>query len=76
MEIVGIFINKYDYGANTKHGFPVFSTIIEANNVKRFGDEQIIELTDEDKAEIRRLSKLPDIASKVFNSIAPSIYGH
>jgi len=32
-----------------KHGFPVFTTIIEANNVRRFGDEQIIELTDEDK---------------------------
>ena len=49
VEITGIFINKFDYGANVKHGFPVFSTIIEANNVKRFGDENVIELTDEDK---------------------------
>ena len=49
VEITGIFINKLDYGANIKHGFPVFNTIIEANNVKRFGDEQVVELTDEDK---------------------------
>ena len=49
VEITGIFMNKFDYGANVKHGFPVFSTVIEANNVKRFGDEQIVELTDEDK---------------------------
>ena len=39
VEITGIFINRFEYGANVKHGFPVFNTIIEANNVKRFGDE-------------------------------------
>lgn len=39
VEIVGIFINKFDYSANSKHGFPVFNTIVEANNIKRFGDE-------------------------------------
>ena len=76
VEITGIFINRFDYNANVKHGFPVFQTSIEANNVKRFGDEQIIELTDEDKAEIRALAKQPDISKKIFNSIAPSIYGH
>ena len=57
MEITGIFINRLDYNANIKHGFPVFTTIIEANNIKRFGDEEVIELTDEDKATIRKLSK-------------------
>ena len=62
VEITGIFINRFDYGANVKHGFPVFSTIIEANNVKRFGDENIVELTDEDKQHIRKLAKLPNIA--------------
>lgn len=39
VEITGIFINQFDYFANVKHGFPVFKTIIEANYVKRFGDE-------------------------------------
>ena len=76
VEITGIFINKFDYGANVKHGFPVFQTVIEANNVRRFGDEDIIEITDEDKEEIRRLSKQPNIDKLIFNSIAPSIYGH
>ena len=49
VEVTGIFINRLDYNANVKHGFPVFTTIIEANNIKRFGDEDVIELTDEDK---------------------------
>lgn len=49
VEITGIFINKIDYNANVKHGFPVFNTMIEANNVKRFGDDSVVELTDEDK---------------------------
>ena len=49
VEITGIYINRFDYFANVKHGFPVFQTIVEANNIRRFGDEEIIELTDEDK---------------------------
>jgi DNA replication licensing factor MCM2 len=49
VEITGIYINRFDYFANVKHGFPVFSTIIEANYIRRFGDEDIIELTEEDK---------------------------
>ena len=61
VEITGIFQNRYEYTANVKHGFPVFSTIIEANNVKRFGDEQVIELTDEDKKLIKDLSRKANI---------------
>jgi DNA replication licensing factor MCM2 len=49
VEITGIYINRFDYFSNVKHGFPVFSTIIEANFIRRFGDEDIIELTEEDK---------------------------
>ena len=49
MEITGIYINRFDYFSNLKHGFPVFSTIIEANFIRRFGDEDIVELTEEDK---------------------------
>jgi DNA replication licensing factor MCM2 len=39
VEITGIFINRLDYNSNVKHGFPVFQTNIEANNIRRFGDE-------------------------------------
>ena len=76
VEITGIFMNKFDYSGNIKHGFPVFNTIIEANNVVRYGDERHVELTDEDKAEIRKLSKKPNVADIIFESLAPSIYGH
>jgi DNA replication licensing factor MCM2 len=49
VEITGVYINRFDYFSNVKHGFPVFTTIIEANYIRRFGDEDIIELTEEDK---------------------------
>jgi len=49
---------------------------VEANNLRRFGDEAIIELTDEQKKEIRDLSRKPDIKERMINSVAPSIYGH
>ena len=76
VEITGIYINRFDYFSNLKHGFPVFSTIIEANYIRRFGDEDIIELTEEDKQLIRDLARQPNIGKKIINSIAPSIYGH
>ena len=76
VEITGIFINRFDYFSNIKHGFPVFTTIIEANYIRRYGDEEIVELTDEDKQSIRDLSRQPNIGRKIVNSIAPSIYGH
>jgi DNA replication licensing factor MCM2 len=44
--------------------------------LKRFGDEDIIECTEEDKQRIRELSKRPTIAEDLISSIAPSIYGY
>jgi DNA replication licensing factor MCM2 len=76
VEITGIFINRFDYFANVKHGFPVFTTIIEANYIRRFGDEDMVDLTEEDKQAIRDLAKQPNMERKIVNSIAPSIYGH
>ena len=76
VEITGIFKNKYEVRSNVKHGFPVFSTLIEANNVKRFGDEQVVELTDEDKKAIRDEARKPNIAERIIDSVAPSIFGH
>ena len=76
VEITGIFKNKYDVTLNEKHGFPVFTTYIEANNCKRFGDEQIVELTDDDKKKIKEFSRKPKITQMIFDSIAPSIFGH
>jgi len=76
VEITGIYINRFDYFGNVKHGFPVFNTIIEANFIRRYTDEDVVELTEEDKQYIRGLSREPNIGRKIVNSIAPSIYGH
>ena len=76
VEIHGIYINRYDYFANIKHGFPVFQTIVEVNNLKRFGDEDVVELTDEEKTKIRTESRKSNIAQRLLASVAPSIYGH
>ncbi len=35
VEITGIYKNRFDYFANVKHGFPVFTTTIEANFLMR-----------------------------------------
>jgi DNA replication licensing factor MCM2 len=76
VEVTGIYINRWDYFSNIKHGFPVFTTIIEANYMRRYGDDEIIQLTDEDKNMIRDIGKQPNVGKKIVNSIAPSIYGH
>jgi len=31
--ITGIYLNRYDYGLNIKHGFPLMKTNIEANYI-------------------------------------------
>lgn len=76
IEVVGVYTNKFDYSMNVKHGFPVFNTVIEANSVRKISDMQISEISTQDKEDILRLSKRPDIARTLINSIAPSIYGH
>ncbi|EME81047.1 uncharacterized protein MYCFIDRAFT_189328 [Pseudocercospora fijiensis CIRAD86] len=77
VEITGVYRNNYDAQLNNKNGFPVFATILEANYVVKTHDQLAgFRLTDEDEAEIRRLSKDPKIVDKVISSIAPSIYGH
>jgi DNA replication licensing factor MCM2 len=51
---------------NTKNGFPVFSTVIEANYVTKKQDLfSAYKLTQEDKEEIEQLSKDPRIGERV-----------
>jgi len=76
VEITGIFVNRFDYFSNVKHGFPVFTTVIEANNIRREGDEDVVDITEEDKDEILKFARDPAVGRKIVNSIAPSIYGH
>ncbi|KAL7266564.1 MCM DNA helicase complex subunit [Rhizina undulata] len=77
VEVTGIYRNNYDVQLNQKNGFPVFATILEANNVVKSHDELAgFRLTEEDEKAIRTLARDENIVDKVIDSIAPSIYGH
>lgn len=77
IEVTGIYRHNVDPSINITNGFPVFATVIEANYVRKMEDAHAdMQLTDDNIAEIRQLSKDPRISERVFASIAPSIYGH
>ncbi|KAH8108108.1 MCM-domain-containing protein [Cristinia sonorae] len=77
VEITGIYRNNFDASLNSKNGFPVFSTIIEANHVNKKEDQfAAFRLTEEDEREIRKLAQDDRIRRRIIKSIAPSIYGH
>lgn len=77
IEVTGVYRHNVDPTINIMNGFPVFSTVIEANFVRKVEDAHAeTELTDDDIREIRSLSQDSRIAERVFASIAPSIYGH
>ncbi|KAL8106483.1 hypothetical protein AgCh_030029 [Apium graveolens] len=77
IEVTGIYTNNFDLSLNTKNGFPVFATVIEANYVTKKQDLfSAYKLTQEDKEEIENLSKDPRIGERIIKSVAPSIYGH
>ncbi len=76
-EITGIYRNNFDAALNSKNGFPVFSTVIEANHINKKEDSfAAFRLTPEDEKMIRQLSRDDRIRKRIIKSIAPSIYGH
>ncbi|PHH91431.1 hypothetical protein CDD83_525 [Cordyceps sp. RAO-2017] len=77
IEVTGIYRNNYDAQLNNRNGFPVFATILEANNVVKAHDQLAgFRLTDEDEQAIRKLSRDANIVDRIVGSMAPSIYGH
>ncbi|KAF8561638.1 hypothetical protein P879_08044 [Paragonimus westermani] len=77
IELTGIYTHSYDSSLNTQQGFPVFATVIIANNIVRKDDKvTVAKLTDEDVRAIIKLSRDERIAERIFASIAPSVYGH
>ncbi|GBE81345.1 DNA replication licensing factor mcm2 [Sparassis crispa] len=77
IEITGIYRNNFDASLNSKNGFPVFSTVIEANHVNKKEDQfAAFRLTEEDDKMIRNLARDDRIRKRIVKSIAPSIYGH
>jgi DNA replicative helicase MCM subunit Mcm2 (Cdc46/Mcm family) len=75
--VTGIYRNNFDASLNVKNGFPVFSTIIEANHINKKEDLfAAFRLTEEDEKEVRTLARDERIRKRIIKSIAPSIYGH
>jgi len=79
IQITGIYKNVFDVGINIANGFPVFSTVIEANNVVKEKDFYAqFKLNDEEKEYFTNtLSKMPALERVLIDEVvAPSIYGH
>lgn len=77
VEVTGIYRNNFSYALNSRYGFPVFATLIEANQVAKRADALAeFRLTEDDVREIRQAAEDPMIGVRIIRSIAPSIYGH
>lgn len=76
IEITGIYKHNYEASMNTKHGFPVFTTMIEANHISKCSEKISLTISPQDTKAIIELSKDPNILKRIIKSIAPSIFGH
>lgn len=78
IDLTGVYTHSYDGALNIATGFPVFSTVIMANNIVKKQDWTDVSqtLTDADIHQIVNLSKCPDVAERITASICPSVYGH
>lgn len=72
-----MYINTYDATLNARNGFPVFSTQVEANWLSKSEDKYAsFRLTDEDKDEINRLSKDPNIGKHERRHVVQQLARH
>ncbi|KAF8743961.1 hypothetical protein AX14_013363 [Amanita brunnescens Koide BX004] len=77
IEVTGVYRNNFDASLNSKNGFPVFSTVIEANHINKKEDLfAAFRLTEDDEKEIRALGRDERIRKRIIKSIAPSVFGH
>lgn len=66
VDITGIYTNSYDASLNSRQGFPVFATVIEANYVEKRQDALAgYHLTDDDKRQVQSLASDPAIGERV-----------
>ncbi|KEG14101.1 minichromosome maintenance (MCM) complex subunit [Trypanosoma grayi] len=76
VDVTGIYRNNFDPLLNSRQGFPVFTTVLHANNVvRRSAEVGSFRLPDDERARIMDLSKHPNLRRKILRSIAPSIHG-
>jgi len=65
----GVYTNNYDPTLNARNGFPVFSTLVEANHVAKTEDLfAAYKLTDEDKHDIHKLARDPRIGASLLSN--------
>lgn len=77
VEVTAIYEHTYDAGLTLKSGFPVFSTFLTANHVRKREDaSSASNLSEDNVRQILELSKDPRIGERLVQSIAPSIFGH
>jgi DNA replication licensing factor MCM2 len=77
IEVTGIYEHSFDSGLTLKSGFPVFSTFLTANHIRKREDaSSSSNLSESDVRQILELSKDPRIGERIVQSIAPSIFGH
>ncbi|KAJ9465720.1 DNA replication licensing factor MCM2 [Diplonema papillatum] len=76
IQVTGIYRNNFDPLLNHRQGFPVFTTVLEANAVRKRVDDLREATTDEERTEIRHLAQHPNVVEKICASICPSIHGN
>ena len=78
IQVTGFFLSKFDFTMTSKHGFPIFSTFVEANNIVKLDAVDDMDIVQENlkKEHIIELSKYSNVSEIIFNSIAPNIHGH
>mmetsp|Transcript_11333 Transcript_11333/g.26100 ORF Transcript_11333/g.26100 Transcript_11333/m.26100 type:complete len:875 (+) Transcript_11333:74-2698(+) len=75
LSLTGVYRCLYDAASNARTCFPVFKTEIESVHVYRKGDVRLVQITDEQTAQILELGRHPHIRERIIASMAPSIYG-
>ncbi|KAG7374182.1 phospholipid-translocating P-type ATPase, flippase [Nitzschia inconspicua] len=77
IEVTGIFQQQQDFSLTLKSGFPVFSTNLLANHIRKREDaSSASNMSEVDVRKILELSRDPKIGDRIVQSMAPSIFGH
>lgn len=73
-QITGIYTSRYECSLNVKQGYPVFSTYIEANSIVKVNE--VNQFSSVEESQFHLFAKKSNLAHIIYESIAPSIYGH
>ncbi|MCF2144305.1 MAG: minichromosome maintenance protein MCM [Candidatus Heimdallarchaeota archaeon] len=77
VSVVGVLRSAPDFSQKSSGKLATFHVAMDANNIVPEEQEfDTIEITEEEEAKILELSRDPWIHTKIFESIAPSIYGN